>query len=198
MTWILAALLAQQIAPDDVVRLAREGKTEAEILRAIGSTAFTLSADDVVALQRAGVPPRVLERMVAGPSEIAVENRSHAALRIRVVGRTIEVGAGEELAPGASVRLPGKGEFDVTVDGRPRALRVKTPAALAFRGSSREEFEVITLYVDDASGSDTCLVRSRITEIVEREVLVPVPAPVTIPVPRPRRPRFGFGFRLVW
>lgn len=185
MTWILVALALQDVSKDDVVRLTREGRPEAEILRTIGGSAFKLSADDVVALKKAGVAEAVLARMVAGPSEIAVENRAHEALRVRVVGRTIEVGAGEDLRPGSSVRLPGTGEFAVTVDGRPRAVRVRTPATLTFRGCNLDDFEVITLYVDDASGSDTCLVRSRVTEVVVREVVVPVPtAPVPLRVPR--------------
>lgn len=173
MLWILIALAAQDVSKDDVVRLTREGRSEAEILRAIGSASFTLSADDVVNLKKAGVVEAVLARMVAGPPEIAVENRAPRAVQIRVVGRTIEVGAGDELAPGGSIRLAGTGVFDVTVNGRPRDLKVRTPATLTFRGCTLDDFEVITLYVDDAAGSDTCLVRSRITEVVEQVVEVP-------------------------
>ncbi len=185
MIWLLMALAAQEFSKEDAVRLTKEGKPEAEILRTIGAASFRLSADDVVALKKAGVAEAVLARMIAGPSEITVENRSHAALRVRVAGRTIEVGDGDELAPGASVRLPGAGDFAVTVDGRPRELRVRTPATLTFRGCNLDEFERITLYVDDASGSETCLVRSRVTEIIEREVVVPIP--VTVRIPRPGR-----------
>jgi hypothetical protein len=199
MSWIFAALLVQNAGPEDVVRLTREGKPEAEVLRAIGAATFKLSADEVVSLRKAGVADAVLSRMIAGPSEILAENRAHAELRIRVNGRTIEIGAGEALAPGASLRLPGTGEFDVTVDGRPRAARVRTPATLTFRGRDHGDFEVITLYVDDAAGSDTCLVRSRITEVVEREVVVPLPVAVPAPLPRPRRVRpWPIGFRFCW
>jgi hypothetical protein len=183
MTWILAALLAQQISTDDVVRMTREGRTESEILRSIGSASFQLSSDDVVSLQRAGVSQTVLGRMIAGPGMTA-QNRAHSSVRIRVNGRTIEVGAGEELAPGASIRLPGSGEYEVTVDGRPRELRVKAPAALTFRGSSHEEFEVVTLYVEDASGTDTCMIRSRITPTVEHREVLPPPYPYPIRYPR--------------
>src|SRR5262245_5924734 len=144
MMWILAALLAQQITADEVVRMTREGRTETEILRAIGTASFQLSSDDVVALQQAGVSQAVLGRMISGPG-LTAQNKAHSAVRVRVNGRTIEVGAGEELAPGATLRLPGSGEYEVTVDGRPRDLRVKAPAVPRFRGGAARDLGVVPL-----------------------------------------------------
>jgi hypothetical protein len=163
-TLLLALLLAQDVTKDDVVRLTKEGKPEAEILKAIGPARFKLSADDVIELKKAGVAEAVLARMIGGPAELAVENRAHKPVRIRVQGDTIEVGVGEELRPGQSIRLPGAGEFAVTVDGRPRSVRVKTPASLTFRGCDVEAFEVLTLFIEGPAGSDTCVVENRVKE----------------------------------
>lgn len=161
MAALLALLLAQDLTKDDVLRLTKEGKPEAEILKAIGPARFALSADEIVALKQGGVAAAVLSRMIAGPSEITAENRAHKPLRLRISGGTVEVGVGEELAPGASIRLPGAGEFAVTVDGRPRSVKVKTPATLIFRGCDTEAFEVVTLFIEGPSGGDTCVVESR-------------------------------------
>ena len=185
MLWMML-ILAQDVGKDDVVRLTKEGKTEAEVLRAIGSTRFRLSVDDVVELKKAGVGERVLARMVEGPSEIAVENRAHKPVRIRLRDGTIEVGAGEELRPGQSIRLPGTGEFAVTVDGRPRTSRVKTPATLTFRGCDVEKFEVITLYIEGPGGGDTCLIENRVKESYEPQGYAPGPPPLA-----PRRVHRG-------
>ena len=194
--WILlfALAAAQDVTKDDVLRLTREGKPAPEILRAIGAAKFKLTADDVVELQKAGVAEPVLQRMILGPSEITVENRAHKPVRIRVKDGMIEVGVGEELAPGASIRLPGPshagadakaGEFGVSVDGRPRSPRVKTPATLTFRGADLEKFEVVTLYIEGPGGtSDTCLVESRTKETSRAEL---PPAPPAGPPPGARR-----------
>jgi len=163
-TMLLAILLAQDVTKADVLRLTKEGKPAAEILKAIGASTFKLSADEVVDLKKAGVAEAVLSRMILGPSDIAVENRAHKAVRIRVVNGVVEVGVGEELRPGQSIRLPGAGEFAVTVDGRPRSVKVKTPATLTFRGCDVEKFEVVTLYIDGPAGDDTCVVESRMKE----------------------------------
>ena len=182
---LLLALLAQDVTKDDVLRLTKEGKPAPEILQAIGAAKFKLTADDVVELQKAGVAEPVLQRMILGPSEITVENRAHKPVRIRVKDGMIEVGVGEELAPGASIRLPGAGEFGVTVDGRPRSPRVKTPATLTFRGADLEKFEVVTLYIEGPGGtSDTCLVESRTKETSRAEL---PPAPPAGPPPGSRR-----------
>ena len=177
MAALLALLLAQDVSKDDVLRLTKEGKPEAEILKAIGASKFKLSADEVVELKKAGVAEAVLSRMILGPSDIAVENKAHKAVRIQVRDGVIRIGEGEELRPGTSIRLPGAGEFAVTVDGRPRSVKVKTPAALTFRGCDVEKFEVVTLYVDGPSGSDTCVVESRIKETSH----LPAPAPAGAP-----------------
>ncbi len=177
MTMLLAILLAQDLTKADVLRLTKEGKPEAGILQAIGTSTFKLSADEVVELKKAGVAEAVLARMIAGPSTIAVENRAHKPLRIRLHEGVIEVGIGEELRPGQSIRLPGAGEFAITVDGRPRTAKVKTPATLTFRGCDLEKFEVVTLYIDGASGSDTCVVESRGKEAPEPPVSAPLPPP---------------------
>jgi hypothetical protein len=177
--WILLFALLQDVTKDDVLRLTKEGKPEAEILRTIGPATFKLSADEVVELKKAGVAEAVLSRMILGPSDIAVENRAHKAVRIRVLNGVLEIGVGEELRPGASIRLPGAGEFAVTVDGRPRSVKVKTPATLTFRGCDVEKFEVVTLYVDGPSGSDTCVVESRMKETGQ----LPPPPPPSGPPP---------------
>jgi hypothetical protein len=182
LTLLFALLAAQDVGKDDVLRLTKEGKPEAEILKALGSATFKLSADEVIELKKAGVAEAVLSRMILGPSDIAVENKAHKAVRIQVRDGVIRIGAGEELRPGESIRLPGAGEFAVTVDGRPRSVKVKTPATLTFRGCDVEKFEVVTLYVDGPSGSDTCVVESRIKETS----YVPV-APPAGPPPGARR-----------
>lgn len=175
MIALLALLLAQDLTKTDVLRLTKEGKPEAEILQAIGASTFKLSADEVVELKKAGVAEAVLARMIAGPSAIAVENRAHKPLRIRLHEGVIEVGIGEELRPGQSIRLPGAGEFAVTVDGRPRSAKVKTPATLTFRGCDLEKFEVVTLFIEGPSGTDTCVVESRGKEAPEPEGYAPLP-----------------------
>lgn len=169
---------AQDVTKDDVLRLTKEGKPAEEILRKIGGAAFKLSADEVVELKNAGVAEPVLTRMILGPSEITVENRAHKPLRVRVKDGVVEVGVGEELAPGASIRLPGRGELAVTVDGRPRSVKVKTPATLTFRGADMEKFEVVTLYIEGPGGenADTCVVESRIKETSRAELPPPPPA----------------------
>lgn len=173
MLWLLLAL-AQDVTKDDILRLTKEGKPEAEILKSIGTTTFKLTADEVVELKKAGVAEGVLSRMISGPAEIAVENLAHKPVRIQVRNGVIEIGAGEELGRGGSIRLPGRGEFAVTVDGRPRSVKVKTPATLTFRGCDVEKFEVVTLYIDGPSGSDTCVVESRMKPT--SQALPPPPA----------------------
>ncbi|HEX7899840.1 MAG TPA: hypothetical protein VF950_18870 [Planctomycetota bacterium] len=180
---ILLLALLQDASKDDVLRLTKEGKPEAEILKAIGPAKFKLSADEVVELKKAGVAEAVLSRMILGPSDIAVENKAHKAVRIRVLNGVVEIGVGEELRPGTSIRLPGAGEFAVTVDGRPRSVKVKTPATLTFRGCDVEKFEVVTLYVEGPSGSDTCVVESRMKETGQQ----PPPPPPAGPPPGARR-----------
>ena len=180
---ILLLALLQDVTKDDVLRLTKEGKPEAEILRAIGPAKFKLSADEVVELKKAGVAEGVLSRMILGPTDIAVENKAHKPVRIRVLNGVVEIGVGEELRPGQSIRLPGAGEFGVTVDGRPRGVKVKTPATLTFRGCDVEKFEVVTLYVEGPSGSDTCVVESRMKETG----VAPPPPPALGPPPGSRR-----------
>jgi hypothetical protein len=176
MLWLLL-LLAQDVTKDDVLRLVKEGKPEAEILKAIGPAKFKLSADDVIELKKAGVAEAVLSRMILGPSDIAVENKAHKPVRIQVRDGVVQIGVGEELRPGESIRLPGAGEFAVTVGGRPRSVKVKTPATLTFRGCDVEKFEVVTLYVDGPSGSDTCVVESRIKETSHAPLAPPAGPP---------------------
>lgn len=180
---LLIALLLQSATKDDVLRLTKDGKPEAEILKSIGSATYKLTADEVVELKKAGVGERVLSRMILGPSEISVQNLAHKPLRVRVLNGVIEIGVGEELARGASITLPGSGDFAVTVDGRPRSVRVKTPAALTFRGCDVEKFEVVTLYIDGPSGSDTCVVESRMKDTTSQ---APPPPPAG-PPPGARR-----------
>lgn len=178
MVWLMAALLAaQDLSKDDVLRLSKDGKSDAEILRAIGPTTFRLTVEEIVELKKAGVSEKVLARMVAGPSEIAVTNRAHKAVRIRVRGETIEVGVGEELPPGASLQLPGAGEFGITVNGYSRTARVKTPATLTFRGCDLEKFEVVTLYIEGPGIDDTCLVENRVKAVEQPQAPADVPPP---------------------
>jgi hypothetical protein len=131
----------------------------------------------VIELKKAGVGETVLSRMISGPAEIAVENKAHKPVRIRLRDGVIEIGAGEELRPGESIRLSGAGEFAVTVGGRPRSVKVKTPATLTFRGCDVEKFEVVTLYVDGPAGSDTCVVESRMKETSYAPVAPPAGPP---------------------
>src|SRR5688572_21347649 len=100
--WILLFALLQDVTNDHVLRLTSEGNPEAEILRTIGPATFKLSADEVVELKKAGVTEAVLSRMILGPSDIAVENKAHKAVRIRVLNGVLEIGVGEELRPGTS------------------------------------------------------------------------------------------------
>ena len=164
MTLLFAACLLLQDPPtvQDVLRLSKEGVKEEEILKRIASTKFVLSVDEIVGLKKEGVAEKVIARMIAGPSDVKATNLAHKAVAMRVVGSTIEVGWGESLAPGASLQLPASGEFALVVNGRKTACTVKTPATLTFRGSNHEEFEVVTLYIDDARGSDTCRVESHL------------------------------------
>ena len=180
--WILVLALLQDVGKDDVLRLTKEGKPAADILKALGSSTFKLSADEVIELKKAGVAETVLSRMILGPSDLAVENKAHKPVRIQVRDGVIRIGEGEELRPGTSIRLPGAGEFAVTVDGRPRSVKVKSPATLTFRGCDVEKFEVVTLYIEGPAGDDTCVVESRIKETS----YVPAPAPAG-PPPGARR-----------
>ena len=162
MLLLVAATLLLQDSPTpaDVIRLTKDGVKEEELLRKIGAAKYSLSVDDIVGLKKEGVAEKVIARMVAGPSEAKALNLAHKAVALRVLGSTIEIGWGEALAPGATLQLPASGEYEVIVNGRATACRVKTPATLTFRGSDHADFEVVTLYIDDARGSDTCRVES--------------------------------------
>jgi hypothetical protein len=161
MLLLAAALLFQDpVTKDEILRLTKEGVKEEEILRKIGSATFKLSVDDIVGLKKEGVGEKVIARMISGPCEVKATNLAHKAVAVRVIGSTIEVGWGESLARGATLELPASGEYTVVVNGRKTSCTVKTPATLTFRGSNHPEFEVVTLYIEDAHGSDTCLVES--------------------------------------
>ena len=163
MTLLLAAalLLQEPVTKDEVVRLTKQGVKEEEILKRIASTKFSLSVDEIVALKKDGVTEKVIDRMIGGPQEAKATNLAHKPVTIRVTGQAIHVNwGGETLAPGASVQLPASGDYTVWVWGRETACKVKTPATLTFRGSDHPEFEVVTLYIEDARGSDTCRVES--------------------------------------
>ena len=163
MTLLLAAalLLQDPVTKDEVVRLTKEGVKEEEILKRMAATKFSLSVDEIVALKKEGVTEKVIARMIGGPQEAKATNLAHKAVTIRVTGQAIHVNwGGDTLAPGAAVQLPASGEYTVWVWGRETAFKVKTPATLTFRGSDHPEFEVVTLYVEDARGSDTCRVES--------------------------------------
>jgi len=163
MAALMLVLLQDSVTKEEVVRLAKEGASEGAILEKIGGAKFRLSADDVVELKKAGVGERVIARMVEGPREAKVTNLAHKAVSIRVIGTTIEVGdLGEKVERGATVALAASGEYTVRVNGHPTACTVKTPATLTFRGCDLDDFEVITLYVEDARGSDTCRVETRL------------------------------------
>ena len=99
--------------------------------------------------------------MISGPQDLKATNLAHKTVTIRVTGTVIHVNwGGESLATGASVQLPASGLYTVWVGGRETGCAVRTPATLTFRGSDHPEFEVVTLYVEDARGSDTCRVES--------------------------------------
>lgn len=160
---LLLVLFQDSVSREEVVRLTKEGASEAAILGKIGGAKFRLSADDVVELKKAGVGEKVIARMVEGPREAKVTNLAHKAVAIRVVGTTIEVGdGGEKVERGATLSIPASGEYAVSVYGSLTACTVKTPATLTFRGCDLDEFEVVTLYVEDARGSDTCRVETRL------------------------------------
>lgn len=165
MTLLLAALLAVQ-APatkDDVIRLTREGVREEALLAYVSPVKFKLSVDDIVQLKTAGVSEKVIARMIEGPREAKVVNLAHKAVSIQLIGSEIHLNSeGTSVAPGATVALPASGELSIWVGGRETSCRVKTPATLTFRGSVHADFEVVTLYIDDARGSDTCRVEMRV------------------------------------
>ena len=58
--------------------------------------------------------------------------------------------------------IPASGEYALTIQGRPTACTVKTPATLTFRGCDLEDFEVVTLYIEDARGTDTLRVETKL------------------------------------
>lgn len=161
---LLAALLAQTaVTKDEVVRLTKEGATETDIVARIAGTKFRLSADDIVELKKAGVAEKVIARMIEGPREAKVVNLAHKAVVLRVSGSTIDVGwTGETVAAGATSAIPASGEYALTIQGRPTACTVKTPATLTFRGCDLEDFEVVTLYIEDARGTDTLRVETKL------------------------------------
>ena len=165
MTLILAALLLLQdpVTPDDVIRLTKAGTADAEILQKLGSARYDLSAEQIIALKKAGVSDRIVNRMIAGAKELFVKNLSHKSVRISVRGDRIDVSTtrGEELARGAGRHFRGSGTYTVTVDGRPTSGKVKTPANLTFRGCNIQDFEVLTLYIEGANGNDTVLIQMR-------------------------------------
>jgi hypothetical protein len=165
MTILLAALLCFQdsVTKDEVVRLTKEGVKEEEILKKIEKVKFKLSVDEIVELKKAGVSEKVIARMIEGPREAKVTNLAHKPITLRLNGTSLDIGlGGETINPGATVQIGASGEYTVTVNGRPTICRVKTPATLTFRGCDLEEFEVVTLFIEDARGSDTCLVESRV------------------------------------
>jgi len=161
---LLAALLSQDpVTKEEIVRLTKEGAQESALLQKIGAARFKLSADEIVDLKKAGVAEKVIARMIEGPREAKVVNLAHKAVVLHVSGSTIDVGwSGESVAPGATASLPASGEYALTIQGRPTACTVKTPATLTFRGCNLEDFEVVTLFVEDARGSDSCRVETRI------------------------------------
>ena len=161
---LLAALLVQEsVTKDEIVRLTKDGAKDTEILAKIGTAKFKLSVDEIVDLKKAGVAEKVIARMIEGPSEAKVTNLAHKAVTIRVIGSTIDIGwGGETVERGKTLQLPASGEYVLKIHGRETACTVKTPATLTFRGCDLEDLEVLTLYIDDARGSDTCRVESHI------------------------------------
>ncbi len=164
MIAVLALIFLQDaVTKEEVIRLTKEGASEAAILERIGRAKFELSADDVVELKKAAVPERVIARMIEGPRDASAVNLAHKAVTLRVIGKTIDVGrGGETVERGATVALAVSGEYRITVQGRETACTVKTPATLTFRGCDLPEFEVVTLYVEDARGTDTVRVETRL------------------------------------
>ena len=161
---LIAALAFQEsVTKDEIIRLTKDGAKETEILARIGGAKFKLSVDEIVDLKKAGVAEKVLARMIEGPSEAKVTNLAHKAVTIRVIGSTIDVGwEGETVQRGKTLLLPISGEYAVKANGRATACTVKTPATLTFRGCDLGDLEVITLYIEDARGSDTCRVETQI------------------------------------
>ena len=166
MALLLATLLALQQQPtvkDEIIRLSRAGASEETLLTLVRSVKLKLSVDDIVEMKRAGVSEKVITRLIEGPSEAKVVNLAHKSVGYRLIGNELHLGCdGTTIAPGQTVQLPLSGDYSVWVGGRETSCRVKTPATLTFRGSNHPEFEVVTLYVEDARGSDTVRVESHI------------------------------------
>lgn len=167
MTLLLAALLAfqQPTLKDEIIRLAKAGASEEFLLAKAATVRAKISVDDIVDLKKAGVPEKVIARMIEGPSDAVAFNLAHKAVSVRVIGSEIHIGSeGTAIARGAAVSLPLSGDYHVWVNGRETPCRVKTPAVLTFRGSIHPEFEVVTLYIEDARGTDTCRIEGRVKE----------------------------------
>jgi hypothetical protein len=183
-------LLPQDLTKDDVVRLVQAGATEEAILGKIGNAKFALGADDVVALKKAGVPDRVVARMVSGPSELKLENLSHRGVGVTIQGNVITVGLGDQYAPGSKADLAASGEYTLQVPGRRSSTTLKTPATLTFRGCNLDRFEVVTLYIESPAGLDTCFVELNLRPQAEAEAF-PGGVPPSLPAPIRLR-RSGF------
>lgn len=174
MSILLVLALLQDATKDDVLRLAREGAKEEALLAKIGRTVYKLTVDEIVELKKAGLPEKVLARMIEGPRDVKVTNLAHKPIGAAVRNGVLEITTSGGLAKGDSVQLPG-GELRISVDGAPRAVTVKAPATLTFRGCDLDDFEVVTLYIEDAKGSETCMVEMRTKD---RPRVVGVPRPV--------------------
>jgi hypothetical protein len=181
MAMLMSALLLLQqgLTKDDVLRLTKEGEKEEAILRKIGDARFALGTGDVVGLKKAGVGDRVIARMVAGPSELKLENLSHRGVGVAIQGNVITVGLGDQYPPGARADLAAAGEYTLQVPGRRSSTTLKTPATLTFRGCNLDKFEVVTLYIESPSGLDTCFVELNLKPQPEPE-FVPAGAPPPI------------------
>jgi hypothetical protein len=167
MSLLLVAFAAFQgsVTKEEMIRLSKEGASEASLLDRASQFRGTLSADEVVELKAAGLSDPVVVRLLEGPRDLKVLNLAPKPVTLRIVGSTLRLGEeGEIILPGSSLSLPARGEYTLVIRGRETAGRVTTPATLTFRGSIHPEFEVVTLYVDDARGSDTWRVESRIRD----------------------------------
>ena len=114
----------QPLTNNDVVKMVKSGLPASIIVNAIqaNQTNFDVSANGLIALQKAGVPQTVMDAMIS-----AAKNRSGAAAS----SNTAASGPTAAATTAASSPLPGGGHFSVTVinGGKGELAREKTQLA---------------------------------------------------------------------